>query len=152
MEPSPLFDCRASLTLPRHVRDLLAPYFPGHDLSAIRIHKRLPWHVKRFAPINLWAYTSGNKIFFAKDRYDPHSSEGIALIAHEITHCCQYEQYGSFRFRLAYLKYYFDAKRAGMSDEQAYVNIPFEIEAHEKALRVSEDLAKLGQGHLGFES
>lgn len=139
-----MFDCCASLTLPRHLRDLLAPYFHGYDLSAIRIHEHLPWYVKRFSPINLWAYTSGNKIFFAEDCYDPHSNEGIALIAHEITHCCQYKQYGNFRFRIAYLKCFFAGKRAGMSDQQAYANIAFEIEAYEKGVKVFEDLARLG--------
>lgn len=55
------------------------------DLSAVRIH-----HQRRQAEsIGALAFTTGNDIYFASGRYNPHSIEGRKLLGHELTHVLQ---------------------------------------------------------------
>lgn len=138
-----------SFPLPDDLRAALAPHFPDHDLCRVLIHQSIPWHVRRFARVAPEAYTSGNHIYFAPGKYDPSSVEGIATIAHELTHSQQYKKYGRFRFRLRYLKYYFENKRKRMDDYNAYEQIPFEREAYDKEREIIEYLkARGGRGVL----
>lgn len=125
-----------SFRLPPDLRELLAPHFPDFDLRRIVIHLYIPRRVKMFAVINPAAYTSGNHIYFAPDSYDPETIEGVALIAHEITHSAQYKTYGKVRFQLLYLMHYLANKKKGMNDADAYEAIPFEIEARAKEREV----------------
>jgi hypothetical protein len=126
--------------LPPAARQALAPHFPDFNLEQIRIHLTIPLHVKLFAVINPAAYTAGNHIHFAPGAYDAASIAGLALIAHEITHCLQYKKYGKVQFQLLYLMHYLANKKRGMSDAQAYEEIPFEIEARAKEREVFERL------------
>ena len=126
--------------LPPDVQRLLAPHFPGFDLRKIRVHLTIPRHVRLFAVINPAAYTAGNHIHFAPGAYDDASIAGIALIAHEVTHCLQYRKYGRVPFQLLYLMHYLANKKRGMSDAQAYEAIPFEIEARQKEREVFDRL------------
>ena len=132
--------CRASL-LPESLRRILAPHFPALDLSEVRIHRHIPWYVKRFAVIAPAAYTRGRNIYFAPDCYDPRSVEGVALIAHELVHCQQYRKIGALRFPAAYLQHYFRNKKSGLSVSEAYEEIPFEREACDKEAEVLADPA-----------
>ncbi|HKX30148.1 MAG TPA: DUF4157 domain-containing protein, partial [Blastocatellia bacterium] len=63
--------------------------------------------------------------------YRARSIEGLSLLAHEITHCRQYREYGTWRFRALYLLAYFKNRWRRMSRLDAYLQIPFEIEARE---------------------
>jgi len=58
------------------------------DFSAVRIHTDIAAAVSARA-LNAAAYTIGNHIAFAPGRYAPHSREGRALLAHELTHVNQ---------------------------------------------------------------
>ena len=126
--------------LPPDVQRLLAPHFPGFDLRQIRVHLTIPRHVRLFAVINPAAYTAGDHIHFAPDAYDDASVAGLALIAHEVTHCLQYRKYGRVQFQLLYLMHYLANKKRGMSDAQAYEEIPFEVEARAKEREVFDRL------------
>jgi hypothetical protein len=100
--------------------------------------------VRKFARITPAAYTSGNNIHLAPGQYNPDSLDGIATIAHELTHTLQYKKYGGLRFRLKYLVFYFNNKRKKKGDLQAYEEIPFEKEAYEKEREVKQHLGAQG--------
>ncbi len=73
--------------LPRHVRSFFEPRF-GQDFSGIRFHtdKRADNLARR---INSRAFTLGKDVMFGDGQYQPNSSEGKRLIAHELTHTVQ---------------------------------------------------------------
>lgn len=60
----------------------------GHDFSHVRIHNDSRAHhsAERF---NAKAYTTGNHIAFGSGQYQPGSTEGRHLMAHELTHVVQ---------------------------------------------------------------
>jgi Domain of unknown function (DUF4157) len=60
----------------------------GYDLSNIRLHTDARAAASTQA-VNAAAYTVGNNIVFGKNQYQPASSPGRALIAHELTHVMQ---------------------------------------------------------------
>jgi hypothetical protein len=73
--------------LDSEVRTYLEPRF-GHDFSAVRVHTgREAEHSAQ--AINARAYTSGNHIVFGSSQYQPSSSDGRRLLAHELTHVVQ---------------------------------------------------------------
>ena len=125
--------------LPQEVVELLAPFFPGFDLSLIRVYEGIP----RYVIGNPAGYTNRHKIFFAPGAYRVDRIEGLVLIAHEIAHCLQYRQHGAWRFRALYLAAYFKSRRRGMTHDEAYRNIPFEIEAREAEAMVYSALQRL---------
>ena len=125
--------------LPLEVQQLLAPFFPGFDLSRVRIHQGIPRYVIA-TPIG---YADRNNIYLAPGYYRVDTAKGLALIAHEITHCRQYQQHGTWRFRAKYLAAYIKNRRSGMPHIQAYLKIPFEIEAREVEAKVLAALLRL---------
>ena len=139
-----MFNPPRSFPLPDKLKTVLTPHFPDQDLSKVVIHLSIPWYVRKFARITPAAYTSGNNIHFAPDKYDPDSVNGIARIAHEITHTRQYNQYGKLRFRVKYLAFFFKNKSEHQGDDEAYAEIPFEKEAYEKAADVKQYLQVKG--------
>ena len=118
---------RELMPLPQEARLLLAEFFPGFDLGEIRVSEGIPWYVVG-KPIG---YADRYQIYLAPGAYCIDSIEGLALLAHEITHCRQYHQHGTWRFRARYLAAYFQNRWCGMSRRDAYLNIPFEVEARE---------------------
>lgn len=122
--------------LPPHVKALLAPYFPGLDLDAVRILDGIPPYVL----MNADAYTDHHKLYFAPGKYDAETPEGIALIGHEVTHYRQYCSYGTWRFRAAYGGCWAREMIARRSWEHAYFWNPFEVEARAMERRIYEDL------------
>lgn len=59
----------------------------GVDFSAIRIHED-----GAADDVDAHAYAQGTDIHFAPGRFDPNSSEGLALLGHELTHVVQQSQ------------------------------------------------------------
>ncbi len=57
----------------------------GFDLSRVRIHDGAE-AADSAAQLGADAYTAGPHIVFGHGQYDPHSAEGQALLAHELTH------------------------------------------------------------------
>jgi hypothetical protein len=130
------------MQLPQEARRLLAPFFPGFDLGRICIYENIPWYVAG----NPQGYADRYNIYIMPGAYRVDSIEGLALIAHEIAHCCQYRKYGTWRFRARYLTAYFKNRLRGMSRRDAYLNIPFEIEAREIEARVYLVLRRVRAG------
>jgi len=60
----------------------------GHDFSRVRVH--MDAQAMRSAhAVNARAYTIGHNIVFATGQYAPNTSQGIRLLAHELTHVLQ---------------------------------------------------------------
>jgi hypothetical protein len=107
------------------VKHTLAAFFPDLNLSRIRVREGIPWYV-RGDPL---AYADRNRLYFRPGAYRPDAIEGMALIGHELMHSRQYRELGTWRFRMRYLASYFRNRLRGMSAREAYLEIPFEIEA-----------------------
>ena len=73
--------------LDNDTRELMEPRF-GYDFSDVRIHadERAS---KSASSVNALAYTIGNNIVFGDGRFQPSTSEGRSLLAHELTHVVQ---------------------------------------------------------------
>lgn len=65
----------------------------GVDFSNVRIHTDEPAAYLN-TRLNARAFTYGSDIFFNKGEYDPHSSTGKKLLAHELTHVVQQSRMG----------------------------------------------------------
>ncbi|MFN0123009.1 MAG: DUF4157 domain-containing protein [Blastocatellia bacterium] len=122
--------------LPLHAQQILRPYFPELNLARVRVRHGIPWYVLMDAD----AYTDRQTIFFREGRFDPESLAGLSLIAHELTHCWQYDQLGTWRFRRRYVGAWLRGMVRTRSWVQAYLNIPFEIEARQVEVAIYHDL------------
>jgi hypothetical protein len=60
----------------------------GHDFSGVRAHTS-PESDNLNKELGAQAFTTGQDIFFREGSYEPHSSGGKELIAHELTHVVQ---------------------------------------------------------------
>ena len=60
----------------------------GADFSGVRIHTGAESHQMN-QMIGARAFTHGNNIYFGNGNYQPQSSEGMHLLAHELTHTLQ---------------------------------------------------------------
>jgi hypothetical protein len=60
----------------------------GFDFSKVRVHTD-PKAAESARSLNAEAYTSGSNIVFSQGRYDPLSTSGQSLLAHELTHVAQ---------------------------------------------------------------
>src|SRR5258705_5103024 len=58
------------------------------DFSRVRIHTGAK-AAALSSQVNAQAFTTGNDIFFGRERFKPDSPEGRELIAHELTHTIQ---------------------------------------------------------------
>ena len=68
-------------------RTFYEPRF-GRDFSNVRVHTDSRASESAQA-IDAKAYTFGNQIVFGTNRYQPHTSDGRRLLAHELTHVVQ---------------------------------------------------------------
>src|SRR5262245_29757556 len=125
--------------LPEEVVALLTPFFPGIDLSRIRVCEGIPRYVGG-GPVG---YADRYRIYFAPGAYRVDTIEGLSLIAHEVAHCLQYQKYGAWRFRARYIAAYFKNRMRGMNHLKAYRSIPFEIEAREVEAQIYRALKTL---------
>lgn len=124
--------------LPEHAIKLLAPFFPELDLKKIRVRAGIPWYV----PMRADAYTNRHRIYFAPGKYDADSREGLALIAHELAHCAQYQTHGTWRFRLLYVSSWLAQLIQHRSFASAYLENRFEVDARVMAARVYDELSR----------
>jgi hypothetical protein len=63
----------------------------GHDFSQIRVHTDAP-AARSAQALGARAYTYGRQLVFAQGAYDPQSSAGRRLLAHELAHIVQQGQ------------------------------------------------------------
>jgi hypothetical protein len=73
--------------LPTSVRGFMEPRF-GADFSGVRVHTD-DRAARLSRQLNAQAFTVGNQVFFGRDRFQPETSAGRELIAHELTHTIQ---------------------------------------------------------------
>jgi hypothetical protein len=78
--------------LPDNPREKLEDHF-GTDLSGVRVHTGGESTALN-RELNAQAFTVGSDIFMAEDKYNPGSSEGQGLLAHELTHVGQQSGFG----------------------------------------------------------
>ncbi len=80
-------------TLEPEVRTELEPKF-GHSFENIRVFSD-----EQAATLadnhEANAFTTGTNIYFAREAYQPRTSQGLGLITHEITHALQNQQFGA---------------------------------------------------------
>jgi hypothetical protein len=74
----------------------LAPSQPGFDFGKVRIHTGRE-AAESAMRLSATAYTSGSHIVFNEGQYDPTSTNGRALLAHELTHVAQQRAAGPVR-------------------------------------------------------
>jgi hypothetical protein len=91
---SPLAAGSTLKPVPAHGRPLsaatraqLEPRF-GHDFSQVKVHSDERAALSA-AALQAQAYTVGSHIIFGAGRYQPHTSSGQRLIAHELAHVVQ---------------------------------------------------------------
>ncbi|NEP89925.1 MAG: DUF4157 domain-containing protein [Okeania sp. SIO2C2] len=73
--------------LPKSTRAFMEPRF-GYDFSSVRLHTDS--HAASAASeLNAQAFTTGQDIFFGSGHYEPHTTKGKSLLAHELTHTIQ---------------------------------------------------------------
>ncbi len=73
--------------MPRSIRQFMEPRFNA-NFSNVRIHTGKN-AAQMSRQVNARAFTVGSNIFFGRDQFQPESSEGKELIAHELTHTIQ---------------------------------------------------------------
>jgi hypothetical protein len=73
--------------LPEGARSFFEPRF-GYDFSGVRIHADSSAELSAKS-INAQAFTHGRDIYFGASRYNPDTSSGKSLLAHELTHVVQ---------------------------------------------------------------
>jgi len=73
--------------LPDEVRSFMEPRF-GADFSSVQVHTDGE-AVQMSQELGAQAFTHGSDIFFGAGRYNPSSSDGKQLLAHELTHVVQ---------------------------------------------------------------
>ncbi|HEY9737029.1 MAG TPA: DUF4157 domain-containing protein, partial [Trichocoleus sp.] len=73
--------------LPNATRDFMESRF-GNDFSGVRVHTNAE-SVQMNQSLQAQAFTHGNDIYFNSGKYNPESSRGKRLLAHELTHTIQ---------------------------------------------------------------
>lgn len=73
--------------LPTEARSFMEPKL-GYDFGKVKIHNDAPAHASS-RDINALAYTHGEHIVFGEGQYQPHTTPGKKLLAHELTHVVQ---------------------------------------------------------------
>ncbi len=76
--------------------------------------------------------TIGKLVFLRGDRIEHRAT---SLLAHELVHVRQFAEHGPVRFLTRYFGDYLRNLKACRNHRQAYLDIPFEIEAREEAAR-----------------
>ena len=146
----------------RKLESFFREHFKQEDL-------RLPevdLFVKRGAGIitqvlKIYGITFGQFVFIRADFLYRNENHELCiskeLLAHELTHVLQYEKLGWFRFFYTYLKGYWTALKRkenwGLAARnQAYLEIPHEVEARECAAKFLEWIAKNENGKMKTEN
>jgi hypothetical protein len=73
-------------------RSLMEPRF-GHDFSRVRVHTDAK-AAESAQSVNALAFTVGHDLVFATGEYNPQSSDGMRLLAHELAHVVQQREVG----------------------------------------------------------
>lgn len=136
-----IFDDGASL--PSSVIDVLSPFMNRSALLNARLNNGIPNIIRDFR--NPYAFTFGNDLYFAPSVYNPNTARGLAVIGHEVFHSQQMTDRGLFLFLDRYVgDYVVNRLFLGQSDQNAYLNIFFEVQATKIQVRIFQDLVQRG--------
>ena len=116
----------------------LQPYYSGINLRedvAWRV-SGIPLFIMCVALIRPIGITLGTVVCIKRGYFQPETSSGLDLIAHELTHVEQYRAIGYPMFTLRYGFEFLCNLLRGNWIQDAYENISFEIEARERAAQV----------------
>lgn len=80
---------RGGSSLEANTREFMESGF-GYDFSNVKIHTN-DVAAKSAQKVNAVAYTIGNDIIFGEGKYQPSTTEGRSLLAHELAHVVQQE-------------------------------------------------------------
>jgi hypothetical protein len=80
----------------------------GHDFSHVRLHTDKQ-AAESARSVDALAYTVGRDVIFGEGQYQPHTTAGGRLLAHELTHTVQQEKAGNFQAKLAPINFNDDA-------------------------------------------
>jgi hypothetical protein len=83
--------------MPEFVRAFFEPRF-GRDFSRVRLHTDALANAINIR-LNSRAVTKGYDVFFQKNAYNPATSDGLRLLAHELAHVAQQQGGKSFQFQ-----------------------------------------------------
>lgn len=78
--------------------------------------------------LGVTAITIGRRVFWAREVVP-------GLVAHELEHVRQFAQHGVARFIARYVLDYLGGRARGLSHHEAYLAIPFEVEARDAESR-----------------
>src|SRR5437764_9356835 len=83
-----------------------------------------PWWMRPFLWRDVVALTIGRRVWISSRARDVEP-----LIRHELVHVRQMGEVGVTRFLWTYVRHYVRNRRRGMRHQEAYLAIPYEVEA-----------------------
>ncbi len=83
-----------------------------------------PWWMRPFLFRDVVAITIGRRIWIS-----PRVRDVEPLVRHELVHVRQMAEHGLLQFLWKYAASYLRNRRGGMTPQEAYLAIPFEVEA-----------------------
>lgn len=102
---------------------LSEPFAAGREPRAV-IRVGFPWWLRPFLWRDVLALTIGRRVWIS-----PRARDLERLIRHELVHVRQMEELGVMPFLWKYVIHYARNRRRGMRHHDAYLAIPFELEA-----------------------
>ena len=98
----------------------------GHDFSQVRVYNDTQ-AAKSVEAVNAQAYTLGRNVVFGEGRYEPGTSAGRRLIAHELTHVTQQHENRVIQSKLVIGQpgNSFEKKQTRLLNRSFWDNIPF---------------------------
>ena len=82
--------------------------------------------------------TLGSKVYIQESLFDEGGEVPLSLVVHEVAHVAQYLRDGHLGFLARYLADYARGLSRGLSDHQAYLAIPHEVEARDVEAYIAE--------------
>jgi hypothetical protein len=82
--------------------------------------------------------TLGTRVFIQRQLFGPAMQLDLELVVHEVAHVVQYMRDGHVTFLARYLRDYASGLRRGLPDYEAYLAIPYEVEARHVASFIHE--------------
>jgi hypothetical protein len=104
----------------------------GLDLDQVKIQPAPGWLALLWGG-SVSAMTLGNTVYVTPASLDTDPAKLGLLIVHELVHVHQWAQLGAVRFLWRYLSGYLRGRFTGLSHQDAYRAIPFEVEARQLA-------------------
>lgn len=99
------------------------------EQSRARVTIGFPLWLRFFLLRGVVAITLGSRVYVSPALLDRGRGRCEAILQHELVHVGQVRDHGLIRFLFRYVMDYVRLRRQGLSAQQAYLEIPYEIEA-----------------------